>query len=228
MILDIIVIAIILISVFIGYKVGAARALFSLIGSIVSFLLAVLLGRYLTTLIYDGYIKSSIVKSISDSLTINTQSALSQESLPPFVRFALNFTGNSFESTAVDTFSDAPDIIANGIEVGIRPIVTSVLSFALTGILFLIIYFLFRFLLLKLLLSVFKLPVLRGINRLLGAVCSLITSVLFISFAAFLLRLITPYVTDMPYILSESTIYNSYIFYHFYSGNIFYALTSIF
>lgn len=229
MILDIIVIAIIILSLIIGYKLGAARALLTLVGYIVSFLLATFFGEYLANFIYSTYLGPSIVTSVSDSISNQFDNSLvSIEQLPAFVRFSINLTGFDCDLSKYKDTSTVPQAIASGFESAVKPIVISVLSFVLIAVIFLIVFLLYRIFILKILLKLFKLPIIHSIDSVLGAVCSLIIAVLLISFVAFLLKMIMPFTTDMPYILSESTIYNSYIFYHFYSGNIFYTLLSVF
>ncbi len=75
-------------------------------------------------------------------------------------------------------------------------------------------------------LRLFELPVIRGVNRFFGAVIGFIDAFLLVSLLAYLLRLLMPDINSQGGILNESTIYNSFIFYHFYSGNIFTAITS--
>ncbi|MBQ4128451.1 MAG: CvpA family protein [Ruminococcus sp.] len=227
MIYDIIVILIILISVVVGYKVGAAKTLLSLIGSIATFMLAVFLGDYLSNLIYDNFISQSIISSVTESLSVNG-STISANTLPLFVRFAFGLTNTDLESLLSNAVNAFPETVATSVESALKPVVISVLSFLFTSILFIVVYFLFRVLLLKVLLRIFKLPIIKGLNSILGVLCALINSVLLISFLAFLLKLIMPYLNNVPYIFSESIIYNSYIFYHFYSGNIFSTILSVF
>lgn len=227
MIYDIIVIAIIIISVIIGFRRGAAKSVVTLIGSFASLLVAVFLGEYLAELIYDSYLRQAIIDGVTTSVENGSKDVIGSGVLPAFVSFVLNLTGFDtspfFESAA----ESVPTAIALGFEASAGTVVISVLSLLLTLIINIVVYFIFRKLVLRLLLAIFKLPVIRLLNKLLGVVFSLISALLIISFIAFLFKLVMPYITDMPFILSESTIYNSYIFYHFYSGNIFYALISL-
>lgn len=229
MIYDVLVIVIVLISLFIGFKRGCAKMLSSLVLSLVAFLISVFLGDYLSNILYDTYIGPEIVRSVSESVSSQTANitTLSDE-LPAFVRFTVGLTGFDLDSALYNATKNFPLTVGTAFESAIKPVVLSVASFLLTALIFVILYFIFKFIVLKLLTAVFNLPVLRGFNSVLGAVCSLLSSVLLISFIAFLLKLVMPYIAHIPYIFSESTIYNSYIFYYFYSGNIFYTLTSIF
>ncbi len=228
MIYDIVFIIIILISLFIGYKKGVARMLLSLFGSAASFLLSVLLGEYFSKLVYDNHIAPSVVDSLSRTLAISSSGYSDVfESLPPFVRFALNFTDTSYTDVvlAVDRI---PQTLAENIEKAIAPVVTSLLAFIFTALIFIAVLFLFKLVVKHIVVAVFNIPVLKTVNKLLGSLCAVVIGLLFVSFFAFLLHLIMPYLNNVPYIFSESTIYNSYIFYYFYSGNIFDTIISIF
>lgn len=229
MIYDLLIIVTLLLSVYIGYKCGGAKMLMSLLGSLVSFLLATFLGNYISTFIYDSIIKDSVISSVTMSLSDSTAGMSNAvDSLPAFVSFVCNICDVDISSTLKSAVSDIPSAVATSVEEALKPVVLSILTFILTAVIFIVVYFIFRVLLSKILLSVFKLPLLRTLNSFVGVICSLLSVLLFISFIAFLLRLLMPYITDIPYVLSESTIYNSYIFYHFYSGNIFSSIISLF
>ena len=71
MIYDILVIVIFLFAVVIGFNRGAAESLVSLIGYAAAFLLAAFLGEFLAGLIYDNYIRISIIESGKKSQKIS-------------------------------------------------------------------------------------------------------------------------------------------------------------
>jgi len=229
MILDIFVVIILLLSMFIGYKRGASKTVLSLLFSILAFVAATVLGDLLATEIYDRFISEAILSNVSgyassaDSLAV----APTVDSLPSFVQFIVNITGFESDSSFVDAVNSAKDTVAFTVESVLQPLVHSVLSFVITLVLFIIIKLIIRLFVLKPICSVFKLPVLRHLDSIAGMFIALLLGLLLITFLAFLLRLIAPTVENMPDILSQQTIYNSYIFKHFYNGNIFYALTSI-
>ncbi|MBR2714633.1 MAG: CvpA family protein [Ruminococcus sp.] len=228
MILDVILVVIFLIGIIIGIKNGVAKTLVSFLGSMLCFSAATFLGEILSKAIYESYICDSIVNSISNSVVTPDATDISGvfDRLPPFVRFCLGFTGYDVVDSVTTTVSDAPMMIAQSVESAISSVVIAVLSFVLTGIFFMLIFAIFRLFIMKPIVRLFKSPTMSFVDSLLGVICSLLSCFLLISFLAFLLKILMPYVPEMPYIFSESTIYNSYIFYHFYSGNIFYKLIS--
>ncbi len=226
MIYDLIVIAVVFISLIIGYNRGAAKMLCSLLGSVVSVVVSAILSDFLSKYIYNSFIAPSIIDSVTNSLGVESVSKSEIfDSLPPFVRFTLGFTSFDEGQSAIGLITDN---IALSVEKAVSQPVMSLLSVVLSLVLFFVVFFLFRFIFSRILCAVFELPVIRTFNKVLGAVCCVICSLVFVGFFAFLLNVLMPYLNDVPYIFSESTIYNSYIFYHFYSGNIFTKLISIF
>ena len=229
MILDAIIILLLFVAVIVGWRLKVSRMLLALLGNIISVIISAFLGDYLAPIIYESYVKPGIVESISRSVSSATGDYISVvEELPAFVKFALSFTGFSADTDLSQMNENLSLSVADAIEMSINPIVISVMSIILSALIFSLVFLLYRFLIMHFLLKVFKLPVFSGVDSFLGALCGILVTVVLVSFFAFLLKTITPYVEHMPFILSESTIYNSYIFYHFYSGNIFYKVLSIF
>ncbi len=227
MILDVIIIILLIISLFVGYKLGAARVLLSLFGYVIALLVATFLGNYLSALIYDSFVSVSVIDAVTHSLVNELTSvtdAVSQ--LPLIARFSLFVTGFDLNS-AITADGGVATSMAVAVESALKPVVKAVLSSVLIFILFFAVYFIYRLTFYKLLIKIFRLPVLKFFNSILGAIGGVLILALFLSLFALILRIIAPFVEHMPFILSTSTIYNSYIFYHFYSGNIFYKLISI-
>ena len=232
MIYDIILILIFVLLIIIGCKRGAAKMLLNIVFAFFSYAAAIFLSNYLSDLIYNNYIKDKVISSVSSfvsqsqisSATRNISDTVSN--LPVTIKAAFAFTNNDLSQTITEAVKEAPQKALQSVESAIAPIVTAFLSFLLSILLFIIISFLLRFLLMRPLLKVFKLPILKQVNIILGGVLGAIDAVLIVSFLAYLMRILIPYIGDKSFMLSESTIYNSYIFYYFYSGNIFSEITS--
>ncbi len=228
MILDVIIIVLCMIAVFVGWKLKVSRMLLALLGNIISVIISAFLGDYLAPIIYDTYIKTNIIDRISQSVSSTTGGYVCAiEELPAFLRYFLSVGGFSADTDFSHINENLSLSIADAIESSINPLIISVLSIILSALIFSLVFLLYRFLIMHFLLKVFKLPVLSGFDSFLGALCGILVAIVLISFFAFLLKTVSPYVEHMPLLLSESTIYNSYIFYHFYSGNIFYKAISI-
>ena len=229
MILDVIIVVLALFAVFIGWKLKASRMLLALLGNIIAVVVSAFLGDYLSDIVYNTYVKDRIIVSLASSLQPSTESLTDAFSnLPMFVRFSLNLTGFSVERELSSATTDITQSLATTVESALSSVVISVLSAVLSILIFAVVYLLYRFLIMRFLLKVFELPLVSGVDAFLGSLCGIVVTAVLVSFFAFILRAIMPHITDMPFWLSESTIYNSYIFYHFYSGNIFYKVISIF
>ena len=227
MILDIFCVALFILFIVIGVKLGAFRMLFGLAADFVSYLAASWISGFAAAHIYTAFIRPTVIKSITaasnDMIIGRADSALS--SLPWWLKSAISLTGADLSSGADTLYADISDSIAQTVNTAVQPIITGFLSILLT----LILYLLIRFILVKLfkkpLVKIFELPVIGTVNKFFGAVLGAIESLLIIMMLAYLLKLLLPYIGTEAWIIDETTIYNSLIFYHFYSGNIFTALS---
>jgi len=230
MILDIIVILIFILLMIVGYRRGASKTLVSLFVMIAAFLLATFFSQPLATFVYDRFISSRVISSVSAHVRGTESVVLSQtvDALPSFVKSIVGITKFSESDALSVSVENVGNKVSIAVDTALRPLLVSVLTSAFLILLFLVIYILLRFLLTRPLLSLFKLPLIKTLDSVCGLLLSLGTSYLVVSFLAFLLRLLMPATANMQIYLLESTIYNSYIFYHFYSGNIFYNIISLF
>ena len=230
MILYVIVFVVFVLMAISGYKKGASATLISLCLLFVSFVLATYLSELVTNAFYDNFVCTKIIGALRTYVSDAKEVILHEtvDSLPPFVKALVDVTDYRNSSALGASVKNSGDTVAYAAENALRPLVCSFLSTVFSIVFFVIIYFIAKLLLLKPLNSVFRLPFVRTMDSVFGLVLSLFSSYLLVSFLAFILRILIPVTTNMPFFLTESTIYNSYIFYHFYSGNIFYNIISIF
>ncbi len=229
MIYDIITIALIVIFLIVGIRRGAARTLVGIVANIVGYTVSVYLAKLTAAYIYSSMIENTIIQSVSDSVTTISDNAMDTlfGSVPEFFRQLFGTTGDDMHAALSDTVGDLSSAAAATVETAVKPTVMGILSFLLTLLFFVLVMFLLRRFAIRPILKLFKLPVLSGINRFFGGVLGVVEGLVIVSIIAFLLHLVLPYISSASGIFNESTIYNSYIFYHFYSGNIFTALTSL-
>ncbi|MBQ3416611.1 MAG: CvpA family protein [Ruminococcus sp.] len=225
MIYDVITLLIILLFVIIGAVRGAAKTLLGLLGAVVSFVGAVFLGRVFADMIYNGWIKNSIIDAVTRSVSdaSGNLTAGAESTLPDFLKSLLALSGENLDAAVASTSAQA----ANAVEQTLGPIIIAMMAVILTVVLFLILAIILKLIMVKPLTKLFEDTPLKGINRFFGGVLGLVEAVLTIRLLAYLLKVILPVIHPDSYLFSESTIYNSYIFYHFYSGNIFTVITSI-
>lgn len=230
MIYDLILIIIFIVLIAINVHRGAAKALAGILTAIVSYAAATALGRLLAGFIYDAIIRPSLESAVSNAVTdISTQTAGNiANTLPGWLTGLLHLSGENITDALADPIAGAGETISQAVNAAVQPIAVNLLTFFITILLFLLFLFILRKLIVKPLLRVFDFPVIRTVNRFLGGVIGFADAFLLVSMCAYLIRLLLNnsdgYISDW---LNESTIYNSFIFYHFYSGNIFTAISSL-
>jgi uncharacterized membrane protein required for colicin V production len=219
MVYDLIVLGILILCVVIGSIVGAARMIARVAVSFVSYLLAAWLGGMLAGWFFDSVIAPSTERAITDAVSqlAADGTARAAEALPAWLSSMLNLSGTDITAA----LGGLPSQAAATVNATIRPLVVGVLSLLLTLLLFLVVHFLLSHFAVKPILALFELPGIHGINRFFGALLGVIEAFVIVCILASLLKLVLPYIESRLTIFNESTIYNSFIFYHFYSGNIF-------
>ena len=228
MIYDVILVVIFAALILFNCRRGAAGALAGIATALVSYGAATALGRYLSVMAYDAFISPAINRAVTDAVdSIGTNAANSvADAIPSWLSGMLGLSGADVSALLSESVAGTADTVTNSVQAAVQPAVVNLLTVLLTILLFFIISFLLRKLVVKHVLKLFNIPVIRTVNKLLGGVIGFVDAFLLVSMLAYLLKLLMPNISDGTGILNESTIYNSFIFYHFYSGNIFATLTS--
>lgn len=231
MIYDIILAVIFILFVVFGIRRGAAKTLAGLLMSFVSYTAATFLGKLLSVNIYNYILRPTIHDTVVSTVSDFSHNTL-EDALNKVDFSAIDVLGiqDSLKGIVSDKMNDPIDNISSNAgqtaETVVEPIVIGVMSFFITIFLFFLFYFLLRKFVMPLLLKVFKLPVIKQINALLGGVLGFAEAFLLVSMLAYLLKLVIPQIsTDLP-MLQESTIYKSYIFKLFYDANMFTVFAS--
>ena len=210
-----IVTAVLLISFFAGgYKRGIINMLLSLASSIAAFVVACFVAFYLAEPFYNLVFKETIIKEISNALLTGTDKEAFHNSLPSFLSLMIEKIDlpNSI-------LSGASSEAATLIESAVSPVIQMLIS-----CIFLLISFILISLLLKpvqkLLNSIFKLPVIGFINKLLGGVLGLTEGAFFLIVAVAVMRIWMPYSTSLQEILTSDNINLSMLFSQIYNNGI--------
>ena len=212
MILDLIIIVIFVPIVLTGVSKGAARMIFGLLMSFAAFLAASWLGRLLAGVIYDSFAAPAVGSAVKGSVENTLQG------LPGWAQRALQLSGR-------DISPDASDV-SQAIDAAVQPIIVGFIAILLTIVLFIIISLILHKLVLPGILSAFRTKFTSAVDKLLGGFFGALEAIVVIWMLAYILKLVLPYIDSDVSFLNERTIYNSFIFYHFYSGNIFTVLAS--
>ena len=231
MIYDIILIGIVLLFIVIGAVRGLAKTVIGLGVMFVSWLAASWLGKLIATWLYAGVFGPKVTTSVSQAADKISSGAVQTvdevtAQFPGWLKGALSMSGKALPTDASQLTADFSQTAADTVNSVVQPIIIGAISILLTIVLFIVIRLVLRVLVMKPLLGVFKLPVINAFNRVLGGLLGAAEGVVLVWVLAYLLRLLLPHIASQTTILNESTIYNSFIFYHFYSGNIFTYLAS--
>lgn len=223
MIFDVIVILIFVALIALNIFRGAARSLARFIATLVSYLGATAIGQWLSLLSYNSIVRPAMEKAVANAVSgVSTDAAESIISaLPSWLTGIVDLKAEDLTNTFSEPISNATGTITEAVNTAVKPVACGILTFFITIIAFLFLMMILQRILVRPLVHLFRFPVLNVVNRVGGAVIGLIDAVLLVCMLAYLTKLIIVNVGSNSSWFNESTINNSFIFYHFYSGNIF-------
>lgn len=229
MIFDIILVAIFIILIIVNVWRGFAKSLASILSAVGAYFGATALGGMIANFIYDSLIQPAVTKAVKDAVVnVSNQTADGVVSaLPTWLTGLMNISAEDLTKLLQQPISEASGSIAETVNTAIRPIAIGIITALATVILFLLLIIILRKLITRPIVLLFRFPILIFVNRLLGAVIGFIDAFLLVSMLAYLTKLIIVNASPQSSWFNESTIYNSFIFYHFYSGNIFSWISSL-
>ncbi len=195
LIIDIILLAVVVLTVIISAKQGFVKVLLGLVGMILAFVVASHLSTVASEFIFDKMIaptaKTSITKTIENLTDESTDGVL--EVLPKSVYSAAEVFNVDLkaiiEQNVETSVSESAEAISEAVvEKVARPFLTSIVQMILFIILFVLIFVLIK-LITKAIDLVAKLPVLKTANKTLGALLGFAKGVLFVYIICFILKL---------------------------------------
>lgn len=221
MIYDIVSLIIIIVFVIIGVKSGAAKAICRLLSLVFSFILAVFLSHFLAELVYNTFIKQTIIDNISSVVNDSALSTAAEkaqgimDSLPLVLSNSLSYFGVSSASlTSMLTSSQV-----NSIESVIMTPIVGVISIVFFIILFVLLLFVLKRVF-RGISKIFRLPLIRVIDSAFGFVLGILEGVLAVSVLAFALKLVIPLTGGDLFILNEAAVADSMFFSLLYFGGL--------
>jgi len=221
MVLDILSLIIILIFVIAGIRTGAAKAICRLLALVSSFLLAVFISHFLAELVYNAFIKQTIIESVSkvvndSALTSAAQKASGlMESLPTVLSNSLVYFGVNEAKVS--------ELFGNSATLAIEEVIMTPVVGVISVVFFLILFILLLFVLNKVFKGVsklFRLPLIRVVDSLAGMVLGVLEGLLAVYILAFAFKLIIPLTGGGVFILNEAYISESIFFSLFYFGGL--------
>lgn len=191
MVADIIIIAVFALLFFIDFKRGIAITILNVAGLALTGFLAYHISNFLASWVYTAFVQQTLTTNLQqmiDTQGINSAIANSFSALPNWVMGMLGFFLSIFgldSSVYTNDFqvpNSAAAAVSTSVENLIQPVITGMFRLVI-GVVISIIIFIIIKILVKKLARVFKIPVVKQINKLLGGVLGLAEAAILVFFA---------------------------------------------
>lgn len=191
MVADIIIIAVFALLFFIDFKRGIAITILNIAGVALTGFLAYHISNFLASWVYTAFVQQTLTTNLQqmiDTQGINSAIANSFSALPNWVMGMLGFLLSIFgldSSVYTNDFqvpNSAAAAVSTSVENLIQPVITGMFRLVI-GVVISIIIFIIIKILVKKLARVFKIPVVKQINKLLGGVLGLAEAAILVFFA---------------------------------------------
>lgn len=191
MVADIIIIAVFALLFFIDFKRGIAITILNVAGVALTGFLAYHISNFLASWVYTAFVQQTLTTNLQqmiDTQDINSAIANSFSALPNWVMGMLGFFLSIFglDSSAYTNDFQVPNSAAAAVSASvenlIQPVITGMFRLVI-GVVISIIIFIIIKILVKKLARVFKIPVVKQINKLLGGVLGLAEAAILVFFA---------------------------------------------
>lgn len=191
MVADIIIIAVFALLFFIDFKRGIAITILNVAGVALTGFLAYHISNFLASWVYTAFVQQTLTTNLQqmiDTQGINSAIANSFSALPNWVMGMLGFFLSIFglDSSVYTNDFQVPNSAAAAVSTSvgnlIQPVITGMFRLVI-GVVISIIIFIIIKILVKKLARVFKIPVVKQINKLLGGVLGLAEAAILVFFA---------------------------------------------
>lgn len=191
MVADIIIIAVFALLFFIDFKRGIAITILNVAGVALTGFLAYHISNFLASWVYTAFVQQTLTTNLQqmiDTQGINSAIANSFSALPNWVMGMLGFflsifgLDSSVYTNDFQVLNSAAAAVSTSVENLIQPVITGMFRLVI-GVVISIIIFIIIKILVKKLARVFKIPVVKQINKLLGGVLGLAEAAILVFFA---------------------------------------------
>ena len=191
MVADIIIIAVFALLFFIDFKRGIAITIVNVAGVALTGFLAYHISNFLASWVYTAFVQQTLTTNLQqmiDTQGINSAIANSFSALPNWVMGMLGFFLSIFglDSSVYTNDFQVPNAaaaaVSTSVENLIQPVITGMFRLVIGAVLSIIIFIIIKILVKKLAI-VFKIPVVKQINKLLGGVLGLAEAAILVFFA---------------------------------------------
>jgi len=226
---DIVAVVVVVFSAVSAYRRGFLRSLVSFLGTAVSFAVAWIFSGPIAQKCYDGLLKESVAKAVQDAIaeygTQSFESVLMRaeeilESLPNLIGDIVKsqIDADSLEIWYQNMIRASSGNIAAGLTEGVvAPIVTTVLQILAFVLLFMICSFLVQ-LAVGLLRGVRRMPVIGGLDSLLGGIFGVVQGMLYVFVIAAVLWLFIRLTGDGLPIIKQQELSETILFRRFFDA----------
>ncbi len=236
MLYDIFFLVIPLISLILGIKNGAAKTLLSVLAFVLTVTITIFASRYLSQLIYTTFIEGALVAKIESFFSESAFGDLgfdSAEFLSAFPKaFMYVLVAFGVTSAAIDSTIAPEDGLlsvegaTSSISGMIEPVITGIITIVLGIILYIVLHFIFR----KIAgaaAKVFRLPLLRLPDSLLGGAIGLLKGGLIVVLICAIFTLVLPIIPQTFEFISEDSLAKSRIFSFVADGGLASAISNL-
>ena len=231
-ILDVSLFVLVLLFLISGARRGIAKSLAEFGGTIVAIVAASLLASAFANVIYNNFVEGSLLNSVTGSLDNSVGQELSiriseiYNALPGYIAHAAENYGitNGTMGSVLDTTSDQAAIAVVKL---ISPIVIDFIRTICLVILFVLLMVVVK-VAARGIDKICRLPILGGINSLLGALFGLVKCAVLVMLICFVVQEILPMTGIEPGVFSQENIESSMVFKYVYQYNLFDWLMGLF
>ena len=225
-ILDLILAAVLVLFFLRGWKRGFVMELIDLIGVVISAALAMMFGGMVADWVYTTFMREPLAERVALVVTSSTPSLAELEALldnfPAFIVRGLEHYGVTGQ-TLYAAATSAEGTLSVALADAISPVIVLVIKFFAVALLF------FAFMLIvgavaRVVSVMFRLPVIRQINEVLGAGLSLVKGVVVVWLLCAALNIAVPMLKPVEQEMVEGCIHASFIFDLVYENNPIYTM----
>ncbi|MBR4099972.1 MAG: CvpA family protein [Clostridia bacterium] len=216
-VIDLIIVAIILVTALISAKQGFVRAVIEVVGFVAAVLVAFSVSAPLADITYEKVIEPPILSSVSENAAQSTAQTADSvwESLPSFITNnseKLGITKEHIEKIVVDSTLSSADTALNEIsQKAVKPVATGILETLYAVILIVVLLFVVK-ILAKLLNKAFSFSVVGKLNRTLGGLLGVVKGLAIALIVCEIVVLIISFTHNGIWIFNNENIDKTYIF----------------
>lgn len=202
-ILDLIIVAIVVLSVILAAKKGFVKSVFNIAGFVAAIILSLTFSAPISDYMYEKTIEPVVIKSVEGMIN-DSEKLVSEkvfDNLPNFIKnTAERFNINEESLNVVGNSSEVAQKISNDV---VRPVAHSILKAIISIVLIIVLSILFKFLA-KVLNKIFSFSIVGTLNRTLGGALGLVRGLTFVTIFVLAVNIIISFTGGFLFFTNES------------------------